>query len=186
MYYSGKNRNSVDIVLALNGIPVATLELKNQFTGQSVGYALKHYSTTRDNRELLFTFKKRALVHFAVDQDEVFMTTRIDGIKTRWLPFNKGFNNGKGNPPNPDGYRTSYLWEEILQKDSWMEIIQCFVHLQTEEIEIEGRIFKKESLIFPRFHQRDSVRAIDQDVLVSGPGKNYLIQHSAGSGKSNS
>ena len=186
IYYSAKNRNSVDVLLALNGIPVATLELKNQFTGQNVGNALKQYSTTRDNRELLFAFKKRALVHFAVDQDEVFMTTRLDGSKTYWLPFNQGVNEGKGNPPNPHGYRTAYLWEDILRKDSWMEIIQQFVHLQTEAIEVDGRVFKKEKLIFPRYHQLDAVRSISSSVLEAGVGKNYLIQHSAGSGKSNS
>lgn len=186
IYYSTKNRNSVDVLLSLNGIPVATLELKNQFTGQNVGNALKQYSTTRDNREILFAFKKRCLVHFAVDQDEVFMCTKLDGSKTYWLPFNKGANNGKGNPQNPDGYRTSYLWENILQKDSWMEIIQRFVHLQTEEIEVEGKIYKKEKLIFPRYHQLDAVRGIGKNVLKVGIGKNYLIQHSAGSGKSNS
>ncbi len=186
IYYSTKNKNSVDVLLSLNGIPVATLELKNQFTGQNVGNALKQYSTTRDNREILFAFKKRCLVHFAVDQDEVFMCTKLDGSKTYWLPFNKGANNGKGNPLNPDGYRTAYLWENILQKDSWMEIIQRFVHLQTEEIEVEGRIYKKEKLIFPRYHQLDAVREISKKVLEVGTGKNYLIQHSAGSGKSNS
>lgn len=186
IYYSTKVKNSVDVLLSLNGIPVATLELKNQFTGQNVGNALKQYSTTRDNREILFAFKKRALVHFAVDQDEVFMTTKLDGSKTYWLPFNKGANNGKGNPQNSNGYRTAYLWENILQKDSWMEIIQGFVHLQTEEIEVEGRIYKKEKLIFPRYHQLDAVRSIGNNVLNVGIGKNYLIQHSAGSGKSNS
>lgn len=186
IYYSAKNKNSVDVLLSLNGIPVATLELKNQFTGQNVGNALKQYSTTRDNREILFAFKKRCLVHFAVDQDEVFMTTKLDGSKTYWLPFNKGTNNGKGNPQNPNGYRTAYLWENILQKDSWMEIIQRFVHLQTEEIEVEGKIYKKEKLIFPRYHQLDAVRSIGENVLNVGIGKNYLIQHSAGSGKSNS
>lgn len=186
IYYSTKNKNSVDVLLSLNGIPVATLELKNQFTGQNVGNALKQYSTTRDNREILFAFKKRALVHFAVDQDEVFMTTKLDGSKTYWLPFNKGNNNGKGNPLNPNGYRTAYLWENILQKDSWMEIIQRFVHLQIEEFEAEGRVYKKEKLIFPRFHQLDAVRQISEKVLEVGAGKNYLIQHSAGSGKSNS
>ena len=186
IFYSTKNKNSVDVLLSLNGIPVATLELKNQFTGQNVGNALKQYSTTRDNREILFAFKKRALVHFAVDQDEVFMTTKLDGSKTYWLPFNKGSNNGKGNPQNPNGYRTAYLWEKILQKDSWMEIIQNFVHLQTEEIEVEGKIYKKEKMIFPRYHQLDAVRSIGANVLSAGVGKNYLIQHSAGSGKSNS
>jgi len=186
IYYSTKVKNSVDVLLSLNGIPVATLELKNQFTGQNVGNALKQYSTTRDNREILFAFKKRCLVHFAVDQDEVFMTTKLDGSKTYWLPFNKGANNGKGNPQNPNGYRTAYLWENILQKDSWMEIIQRFVHLQTEEIEVQGKIYKKEKLIFPRYHQLDAVRSIGDNVLQVGIGKNYLIQHSAGSGKSNS
>ena len=123
------------------------------------------------------------------------MTTKLDGSKTYWLPFNKGANNGKGNPQNPDGYRTAYLWENILQKDSWMEIIQRFVHLQTEEIEVDlpapngqagGKIYKKEKLIFPRYHQLDVVREISKKVLEVGTGKNYLIQHSAGSGKSNS
>ncbi|PTT40528.1 restriction endonuclease subunit R [Chryseobacterium sp. HMWF028] len=186
IYYSKNNKNSIDVLLSLNGIPVATLELKNQFTGQNVSNALKQYSTTRDNREILFAFKKRTLVHFAVDQDEVFMTTRLDGSKTYWLPFNKGYNKGKGNPPNPDGYRTAYFWENILTKDSWLEIIQRFVHLQTEEIISEGRIYKKERLIFPRYHQLDVVRAVSNKVLEVGVGKNYLIQHSAGSGKSNS
>ncbi len=186
IYYSSKNKNSVDILLSLNGIPVTTLELKNQFTGQNVGNALKQYSTTRDNREILFAFKKRALVHFAVDQDDVFMTTKLDGSKTYWLPFNKGNNNGKGNPLNPNGYKTAYLWENILQKNSWMEIIQRFVHLQTDEIKIEDKIYKKEKLIFPRYHQLDVIRSISDNVLKVGIGKNYLIQHSAGSGKSNS
>lgn len=186
IYYSTKNKNSVDVVLAVNGIPVATLELKNQFTGQNVGNALKQYSTTRDNKELLFAFKKRTLVHFAVDQDEVFMTTKLDGSKTYWLPFNKGANNGKGNPKNENGYRTAYLWEYILQKDSWMEILQRFLHLETEEFESNGKIYKKEKLIFPRYHQLDAVRKISNNVLEVEAGTNYLIQHSAGSGKSNS
>jgi type I restriction enzyme, R subunit len=186
IYYSKKNKNSVDVVLAVNGIPVATLELKNQFTGQNVGNALKQYSTTRDNKELLFAFKKRTLVHFAVDQDEVFMTTKLDGSKTYWLPFNKGSNNGKGNPKNENGYRTAYLWEYILQKDSWMEIVKQFIHLQIEEIETQGKIYKREKLIFPRYHQLDAVRKISNNVLDVEAGTNYLIQHSAGSGKSNS
>lgn len=186
IYYSKDNKNSVDVLLSLNGIPVATLELKNQFTGQNVNNALKQYSNTRDNREILFAFKKRALIHFAVDQDEVFMTTRLDGSKTYWLPFNKGYKKGKGNPPNSNGYRTAYFWEEILAKDSLLEIIQRFLHLQTEEIMSEGRIYRKESMIFPRYHQLDAVREISKKVLEVGVGKNYLIQHSAGSGKSNS
>ncbi|MCO5250729.1 MAG: DEAD/DEAH box helicase family protein [Candidatus Kapabacteria bacterium] len=185
IYYSNTVNNSVDVVLSLNGIPVATLELKNQFTGQNVGNALKQYSTTRDFREILFAFKKRTLVHFAVDQDEVFMTTKLNGSKTYWLPFNKGSKNGKGNPPNPNGYRSAYLWEYILQKDSWLDIIKQFVHLQTEDIVIEDRLIKKEKLIFPRYHQLDAVRKICNKVLEVKTGKNYLVQHSAGSGKSN-
>lgn len=184
--YSKKNKNSVDLVLLVNGIPVATFELKNQFTGQTSENAKKQYARTRDNRELLFAFKKRSLVHFAVDPDEVFMATKIEGKNTYWLPFNKGFNNGKGNPSNPNGYKTSYLWEKVLIKDSWMDIIQRFIHLQTDEIEIEGKTIKKEKLIFPRYHQLDSVRKITADAKQAGAGKNYLVQHSAGSGKSNS
>jgi type I restriction enzyme R subunit len=186
VYYSSKNKNSVDIVLSLNGVPVATIELKNHFTGQSADNAKRQYALTRDNRELLFAFKKRAFVHFAVDDEEVFMTTKIDGKKTLWLPFNKGHNKGKGNPPNPNGYKTDYLWKEILVKDSWLDIIQRFIHLQIEEIEIDGKTLKKEKLIFPRFHQLDVVRKITADTKISGAGKNYLVQHSAGSGKSNS
>ncbi|MCK9295787.1 MAG: DEAD/DEAH box helicase family protein [Desulfobulbaceae bacterium] len=186
VYYSQKNKNSVDLVLAVNGLPVATMELKNQFTGQDAKKAKRQYAITRDNRELLFIFKKRALVHFAVDPDTVYMATKLDGNKTYWLPFNQGHNNGQGNPPNPNGYKTSYLWEEILTRDSLLEIIQRFIHLQIDEIEFEGRTLKKEKMIFPRFHQLDAVRKITVDAREAGAGKNYLIQHSAGSGKSNS
>jgi len=186
VYFSSQNKNSVDLLVSLNGIPLATLELKNHFTGQTADNAKIQYATTRDNRELLFAFKKRALVHFAVDPDEVYMATKLDGNKTYWLPFNKGVNKGKGNPPNPTGYKTDYLWNEILQKDSWLDIVQRFVHLQTEEIEIDGKTFKKEKLIFPRYHQLDVVRKITADSKIAGSGKNYLVQHSAGSGKSNS
>ena len=184
--YSQKNNNTIDMVLALNGIPIVTIELKNRFTGQSFENAKKQYNKTRDNRELLFAFKKRALVHFAVDDEEVYMTTKIEGNKTIWLPFNKGYNNGAGNPPNPEGYKTSYLWEDILAKDSLMAIIQRFINIQKEEIKIDGKIYKKEKIIFPRYHQLDVVRKITEDVRKNGVGKNYLIQHSAGSGKSNS
>ena len=182
---STNSRLSIDLVLSLNGLPVATLELKNQFTGQNTDDAKKQYNTNRDNKELLFAFKKRALVHFAVDDEEVYMTTRIDGDRTYWLPFNKGYNNGKGNPPNPNGYRTEYLWQNILV-DSWLEIIGRFVHLQTEEYDFEGRTRKKEKLIFPRFHQLDAVRKLTHHAKENGAGHSYLIQHSAGSGKSNS
>ena len=186
VYYSKKNKNSVDLVLSLNGLPVATLELKNQFTGQNTANAKRQYATTRDNRELLFAFKKRTLVHFAVDDEEVYMTTRIAGSRTWWLPFNKGDNHGKGNPLNPDGYKTDYLWHDILAKDSWLGIIGRFIHVQTEEFEFEGHTRKKEKIIFPRFHQLDSVRKMTEHARKNGAGCNYLIQHSAGSGKSNS
>jgi len=186
VYYTHKSRNSVDIVLSLNGIPLATIELKNHFTGQNTDNAKRQYVSSRDNRELLFAFKKRALVHFAVDDEEVFMATKLDGTKTYWLPFNKGYNRGKGNPPNKDGYKTDYLWKNILAKDSWLDIVHRFVHLQTEEIEIDGKTFKKEKMIFPRYHQLDVVRDITKNVKENGVGKNYLVQHSAGSGKSNS
>ena len=186
VYYSDKNNNSVDIVLSLNGIPLVTIELKNHFTGQNTDNAKRQFNTSRDNRELLFAFKKRTLVHFAVDDEEVFMTTKLDADKTFWLPFNLGYHRGKGNPPNPEGYKTDYLWKKILVKDSWLDIVHRFIHLQVEEIEIEGKIFKKEKMIFPRYHQLDVVRDITKDVKENGAGKNYLIQHSAGSGKSNS
>ncbi|VAW31307.1 Type I restriction-modification system, restriction subunit R [hydrothermal vent metagenome] len=186
VYYSNKNKKSVDLVLSLNGLPVATLELKNQFTGQARDHAQKQYASTRDPRELLFTFKKRAFVHFAIDDETVHMSTRIAGSRTSWLPFNKGHNHGQGNPPNPSGYRTDYLWREILAKDSWLEIIGRFIHLQTEEYQFEGRSHKKEKMIFPRFHQLDAVRKISRHAQANGAGHNYLVQHSAGSGKSNS
>ena len=186
VYYSHKNRNSVDLVLSLNGLPVATLELKNRFTRQNATDAKKQYATTRDNKELLFAFKKRTLVHFAVDDETVYMATRIDGNKTRWLPFNKGNHHGAGNVPNPAGYRSDYLWRDVLTKDSWMEIIGRFIHLQVEEFKFEGHLRKKENLIFPRYHQLDAVWKITRHAQEHGAGRNYLIQHSAGSGKSNS
>ena len=186
VYYSNKNKNSVDLVLTLNGLPVATFELKNRFTGQNTSHAMKQYAETRDHRELLFSFKKRVLVHFAVDDSEVYMATKIDGNNTYWLPFNKGNNNGAGNPIKENGYRTEYLWQEVLAKDSWLEIIGRFIHLQVDEYQFEGRLRSKEKLIFPRYHQLDAVRKIADDVKEHGAGKNYLIQHSAGSGKSNS
>ncbi len=162
-------------------MPVATIELKNQFTGQNVENAKRQYKYDRDDRDLLFQFKKRALVHFAVDADEVHMTTRLQGSKTRYLPFNKGYDKGKGNPP-ASGHKTAYLWEEVLVKDSWMDILGRFIHLEVKDI----KGVKKETMIFPRYHQLDSVRKLSADALKSGSGKNYLIQHSAGSGKSNS
>lgn len=186
LYYERVGKNSLDMVLSLNGLPIATIELKNQFSGQSVENAKKQYVYDREPNEPIFQFKKRALVHFAVDTDIAEMATKLDGKKTRWLPFNLGYNNGAGNPPNPNGYRTAYLWEQVWSKDSFMDIIGKFLHLSVEEYEMNGIKKKKETIIFPRFHQMQVVRKVTTDARQNGAGKNYLIQHSAGSGKSNS
>ncbi len=186
VHYSTKDESSIDMLLSINGLPVATIELKNPFTGQDVDDAKRQYKYDRDERELLFQFKKRALVNFAVDTDVIYMTTRLQGSKTKYLPFNKGYNKGAGNPPNPSGHKTSYLWEAVLVKDSWMDILGRFLLLEVEEKTFDGRKFKIETMIFPRYHQLDTVRKLSSDALANGAGKNYLIQHSAGSGKSNS
>ncbi len=186
VFYSKQNRNSVDLLLALNGLPMATCELKNNFTGQNFHHAINQYKNDRDPRELLFQFKKRALVHFALDSDEVHLTTKLDNEKTRFLPFNKGNKNGAGNPPNPTSYKTAYFWEEILQPDSFLEIIGRFAHLQKDSYRVDGKLYTKEAMIFPRYHQLDAVRKLAADTKTNGVGKSYLIQHSAGSGKSNS
>jgi len=187
--FSPDNNKTIDVLFSLNGLPIATAELKNQFTGQNVQHAIRQYRDDRDPRELLFQFKnhaKRALVHFALDSDEVYFTTKLDNKQTRFFPFNKGFDTGAGNPPNPNGYKTAYFWEEILEKDSWLEIVGRFIHLQTDEYRVDGRLFKKYAMIFPRYHQLNAVRKLANDSKTNGAGKNYLIQHSAGSGKSNS
>lgn len=186
IHYSTKDESSIDMLLSLNGLPMATIELKNPFTGQDVNDAKRQYKYDRNERELLFQFKKRALVHFAVDTDEVYMTTRIQGSRTKYLPFNLGFNKGAGNPSNPKGHKSSYLWEEVFKKDSWMDILRRFLHLEVKEIKIEGKTVSRETMIFPRYHQLDVVRKLSADAIKNGAGKNYLIQHSAGSGKSNS
>jgi len=186
VFYSKDNNKSIDLVIIINGIPIATLELKNQFTGQDVSNAKRQYMNDRDPRELIFQFKKRTLIHFAVDTDNVFMTTRLAGKETRYLPFNKGLERGAGNPPNPNGYRTSYLWEEILQRDSLIDIIRRYIHLEKKDFTVDGKKQTKENIIFPRYHQIDVVRKLVAHAKEAGAGKNYLIQHSAGSGKSNS
>ncbi|WP_223226124.1 type I restriction endonuclease subunit R [Sporomusa sp. GT1] len=181
VHYSLKNENSIDVVLFINGLPVATLELKNAITGQTAENAKRQYTKDRDPRELLLSPKVRCLVHFAVDTDEVWMTTRLNGINTYFLPFNKGNKGGKGNPVGAGNFRTSYLWDEVLQKDSILDIVQRFIHME------KGRKgSKKETSVFPRYHQLDVVRKLIADVHENGTGRNYLIQHSAGSGKSNS
>lgn len=138
MRYSANHENSVDLLLSINGLPVATVELKNQFTGQDADKAKRQYMQDRDSRDLLFQFKRRAFIHFAVDPDEVWMTTHIDGSNTRFLPFKKGYNKGAGNPPNPMGYKTAYLWDDIWAKDSWLDIISRFLHLEQENIKLKS------------------------------------------------
>jgi len=187
LHYSMRNENSIDVVLSVNGIPVATLELKNPMTNQNAENA-KHQYGSRDAHEPIFEFKRRTLVHFAVDTDVVWMTTRLAGDVTYFLPFNKGHNGGAGNPPDPEGrnYRTGYLWEEVLQRDSLLDILARFIHLQIKEQRTDdGRRAKKEEMIFPRYHQLQAVRNLEAAVRQDGPGRNYLIEHSAGSGKSN-
>ena len=181
----------IDMVISVNGIPVSTIELKNEMsaTGWTVEDAIHQYRTERNPQGKLFEFKKRALVHFAVDTQEVYMTTKLEGENTRFLPFNRGFNDGKGNPPVENNVRTAYLWCEVLRKDSLMELIGRFLHLSREERKIRTdsgfRYITSESMIFPRFHQLDAVRKLIAHTKTHGAGKNYLIQHSAGSGKSN-
>lgn len=195
-YYSKDNNNSVDMVLAVNGIPVFAFELKNQYTGQNVDNAKRQWMYDRDPREICFQFNKRILAYFCVDQLEVWMTTKLAGKDTYFLPFNQGSNGagndgGKGNPANPNGYPTAYLWENVFQKDSMMDLLQKFIHLQVKEdkkLLANGteQITKKKTLVFPRYHQLDVVRKLIAEVSENGSGVNYLIQHSAGSGKSNS
>lgn len=183
--YSTKNENSIDIVIFFNGLPIFTLELKNQLTGQTVQNAIQQYKTDRDFKEKLLSFK-RCFTHFAIDTEQIFMTTKLDGLKSKFLPFNKGDNGGSGNPVVQGKYKTCYFWEEILKKDSVLDLLANFIHLQVEEKEDEaGRKIKIEKLIFPRYHQLDTVRRIVSHAKETGSGNNYLIQHSAGSGKSN-
>jgi len=184
--YSSKHGNSLDMVLSLNGIPVVTVELKNPMTSQTWRSAIYQYQHDRDPKDLIFQFKKRTLVHFAVDPDEVYMTTKLNGTSTHFLPFNKGKGNGAGNPENPGKHKTAYLWEEVWQRDSFLDILARFIHLQIEEKKLGGKSIKKETMIFPRYHQLDAVRKMVSDAKRIGVGNNYLIQHSAGSGKSNS
>lgn len=185
--YSNRSSHSLDMTISLNGIPLSTLELKNEFTGQNVDDAKQQYRNDRDAREPLFEFKRRTLVHFAVDTEQVYMTTRLAGSATYFLPFNQGFEGGAGNPAGKDdSYKTAYLWEEVLQRDSFLDILARFMHLQVEEkLTDEGRKIKKETMVFPRFHQLQAVRHLVAAAETDGVGNNYLVEHSAGSGKSN-
>lgn len=183
--YSSANENSIDLVLFLNGLPVATCELKTDFT-QSVGDAIDQYRFDRHPRpkgqatEPLLSFPSGALVHFAVSNSEVAMTTQLAGAETRFLPFNRGDHGAKGNPVNPNGHRTSYLWEEVWQRDSWLEIIGRYLVTKRDDRK------KITGIIFPRYHQLDATRKLQAKVLEEGAGGKFLIQHSAGSGKTNS
>ena len=186
--YSARSEKSLDVTLSLNGVPVVTIELKNPLTGQTVDNALWQYRHDRDPREPIFEFKRRTLVHFAADTECVRMTTRLAGAATHFLPFDKGDGGGAGNPPDPNGrsYRTAYLWEEVLARDSLLDILARFLHLQIDEKRDEqGRKVKVESMIFPRYHQLDAVRRLVEAARSEGAGHNYLVEHSAGSGKSN-
>jgi len=193
VHYCLSNQNSIDLVVFVNGIPVATLELKTDFT-QSVQDAISQYRHDRPvkdpvtkREEPLLAFKRRSLVHFAVSTDEVWMTTKLAGKETRFLPFNLGNDGGKGNPPNPDGYRTAYLWERVLERDAWLDILGRFVHLEKkQETQPDGTVVEKQTLIFPRFHQWEAVTQLVATARAEGPGMKYLVQHSAGSGKTNS
>src|SRR6056297_1050972 len=185
VHYSQHNQNSLDLVLFLYGIPVATAELKTDFT-QSIGDAIDQYRFDRipnpkgKSPEPLLTFPSGALVHFAVSSSEAWMTTRLAGPQTSFLPFNRGDHGAAGNPPNPDGHRTAYLWEQVWQRDSWLDILGRYLIAERDD--------KKnvKTIIFPRFHQLDVTRKLLDTLLHEGPGHKYLIQHSAGSSKTNS
>jgi type I restriction enzyme R subunit len=194
VHFSTADQRSIDLVMFVNGLPVAMIELKTDFT-QSVSEAINQYKKDRRPKDKgtghaqpLLGFGNRALVHFAVSNDEVWMSTRLAGDKTRFLPFNRGRDSGAGNPLNPDGSASSYLWEQVLQRDSLLDILGKFMHAETREQRdpISGKVSKSTTLIFPRYHQWDAVRKLTEAAWKEGPGHRYLIQHSAGSGKTNS
>ncbi|MDD2635138.1 MAG: type I restriction endonuclease subunit R [Bacteroidales bacterium] len=181
-YNTENSREEIDMVIFINGIAISTLELKNAWTGQNAKvHGIKQYKYSRDFRQPILEFG-RCLVHFAVDTDEVYMTTRLRGKDTFFLPFNKGNNHGKGNPPNPFGHKSAYLWEEVFAKESLANLIQHFVRFDGKS----GDALTKRTLFFPRYHQMDVVRQLLKHASTNGVGHTYLIQHSAGSGKSNS
>jgi len=184
VYFSVDNAKSIDLGIFINGLPISTLELKNEITGQTVENAKRQYRTDRNSKEKLLSFK-RCLAHFAVDTSEVFMATKLANEKTFFLPFNRGKDGGKGNPSVEDKHKTCYLWEEVFAPDSWSDLIQNFITVITEEkTDKNGKIYREEVLIFPRYHQRDVVLGLSESIKKEKIGKNYLIQHSAGSGKS--
>ena len=189
-----KGQDTVDLVFALNGVPVATCELKNPQTGQTWRDAVLQYQKDRDPNAPLFKFKRRALVHFAADPDEVHMTTRLAKSKTRFLPFNRGGDPGavqcgKGNPQDPSGYRTRYFWQEVLQRDRFLDILGSYTFVEKRNEMVydngEARTVEHEVVVFPRYHQLDAVDKLIVAARDEGAGHNYLVQHSAGSGKTN-
>ncbi len=184
LMYSRKNPLlALDLCVFLNGLPICTMELKNQLTKQNVYDAVEQYKRDRTPDELLFSFK-RCIVHFAVDDNEVRMCTELKGSKSWFLPFNMGYNDGAGNPPNPHGIKTDYLWKEILAKDELANIIENYAQVIAEKDEDTGKTTYKQ--VFPRYHQLHVVESLLRDARRDGVGARYLIQHSAGSGKSNS
>lgn len=183
LYYSKENSNSIDVMVSLNGMPVLTIELKNHYTGQTIENAIKQYQTDRDPNDLLLA-PKRCAVHFAVDDDDISMCTWLCGKSSWFLPFNKGVNGGAGNPVNPNGVRTSYLWEDILAKESLSDILENYAQVIKKKDEKTNK--EKVSVIWPRYHQLEVVRKLLAETRAKGVGNRYLIQHSAGSGKSNS
>lgn len=187
VHYSFNEPNkSVDMVVFINGLAIVTMELKSTHKSQTARFnALKQYQEDRNPQDTLFNFA-RCAVHFALDNQEAYMTTKLAGSKTHFLPFNKGNNGGSGNPINPNGFKTAYVWEEVLAKDSLVNLLSHFVRLGCDDPDINKPRLEDMTLYFPRYHQMNVVRRLVSDVEENGPGKRYLIQHSAGSGKSNS
>ena len=183
LFYSKENQNSIDVMISLNGLPLMTIELKNHYTGQTIENAVRQYQTDRDPKDPLLA-PKRCAVHMAVDDDDIKMCTWLCGKNSWFLPFNKGLNGGAGNPINPNGMKTSYLWEEILEKRSLSDIIENYAQVVKKKDEKTGQ--EKQSVVWPRYHQLDCVRKLLAETKVKGVGQRFLIQHSAGSGKSNS
>jgi len=195
LYYSKEKTDSIDVYISLNGLPIMTMELKNHYTGQTVENAIKQYKEDRDPKAdptALILQKRRCAVHFAVDDDDIMMCTELKGNASWFLPFNKGVNGGAGNPVSPNGVRTAYLWEEVLGKRSLSDILENYAQITFKEKEVKnkktGKKEKKtiESIIWPRYHQLDCVRQLLKATREGGVGQKFLIQHSAGSGKSNS
>ena len=189
--YSKNNNNTIDTVLSINGIPLFAFELKDQFKGQNVNDAMRQWKEDRDPKEPIFKFGQRFLCYFAIDLSDAFMTTELKAENTRFLPFNQGSNGagnpgGKGNPKNDEGYPTSYIWERVFSVGSMIDLIGKFITITEEKEEKNGKSYITKKIIFPRYHQYDVVNKILEDVKEKGAGVNYLIEHSAGSGKSNS